>query len=135
MVNYPKEHLQFSTDGVILQRGQALKKYFKQEVNEMDIQLINMVRLKICYQESIWVSNIPQITSLQQLKDKITFDHVRMYNDNLVESLEAEEKFNDENRDRKKAYYANMLQFVYRRRKILESEDLTEKLPQGVFTN
>ena len=92
-----------------------------------------MVRLKICYQESIWVSNVPQITSLQQLKDKITFDHVRMYNDNLVESLEAEEKFNAENQDRKKAYYANMLQFVYRRRKILETEDLAEKLPQGVF--
>lgn len=27
-----------------------------------------------------------------------------------------------------------MLQFVYKRRKILENEDLTEILPQGVFT-
>jgi hypothetical protein len=58
-----------------------------------------------------------------------------MYNDNLVESIEAEEKFNSENQDRKKSYYVNMLQFVYKRRKILETEDLTDKLPQGVFTS
>ena len=99
----------------------------------MDIQIINMIRLKICFQESIWISNQPQITTLQQLKDKITFEHVKQYNDNLVESLEEEEKWNAENQDRKKVYYKTMLQFVYKRRKILESEDLRDKLPQGVF--
>ena len=66
---------------------------------------------------------------MTQLREKISFEHVRMYNDNLVESLEEEEKWNAENQDRKKAYYLNMLQFVYKRRKILETEDLTDKLP------
>ena len=34
---------------------------------------------------------------MKQLKDKVQFDHVRMYNENLVESLEEEEKWNAEN--------------------------------------
>lgn len=134
--SYQKEHLRFYLGSKALDLSQKVHKYFSiQKDNIIRVELCDVIKVDLCSQKVMWLPNKPQISLMDELRARISFDDVKDLNSCLCSSRKEAEESNEKTNTNKFKYYLDMLQFNFENKLLVEETDLSKIIKTGPFEN
>jgi hypothetical protein len=134
LTGYDKSHIRFLQGSKIIDLSLKVNKLFSlKNDNIISVELYDVIKLDLCNRQVLWIPNNPPLSLVNELRASISFQDVKSLNPCLCATAEEAEERNAEENTMKYKYYAQMLQFNYENKLLVEETDLSKVIPRGLF--